>query len=268
MAHNEADRLPYPLGLAFEAAGPRDRVWFVDSASTDDSAAVAAKLGAEVVSAPIGKGRAVARAIDLCQEGYLCLIDGDLEPSGANFPALLKEAVLRERPGMAIGESRQRGRRRSVIPYVYRPLLGALFPEALDLFGDAPLSGFRALDMDVQLGRIPPGYGLEAHLNVMVSLSGRQTTVVPLPQCNGPLRGYANAAPAALDVAEAILDLAVERGRLDSRARPLWDSWVADVADVIAAQPPPGAPGEEFLATVAELGTRPLPPTRLQAQAG
>jgi hypothetical protein len=122
--------------------------------------------------------------------------------------------------------------------------------------------------MSVPLGRIPPGYGLEAHLNVTLSLSGRRTTVVPLPECNGPLRGYANAAPAALDIAQAILDLAVERERLDPRARPLWNGWVADVVRVIAAQPPPGAPAEKFHARVAAVGARPLPPTRLRSRVG
>jgi glycosyltransferase involved in cell wall biosynthesis len=66
VGHNEAERLHVAVQQARAAAGPRDEVWFVDSASTDDSCARAAALGARVVPAPRGKGRALAAALAQC----------------------------------------------------------------------------------------------------------------------------------------------------------------------------------------------------------
>ncbi len=40
VGRNEAERLAGMVGLALEAAQPGDRVWFVDSASEDESIAV------------------------------------------------------------------------------------------------------------------------------------------------------------------------------------------------------------------------------------
>ena len=63
VGHNEAPLLATAVRQAMEAVEPGDGVWFVDSESSDDSAAVARSLGAEVVPAPLGKGRAMAAAL-------------------------------------------------------------------------------------------------------------------------------------------------------------------------------------------------------------
>ena len=60
IGHNEAPTVANAIGQAAEAAESGDRVWFVDSASTDDSAAIATSLGAEVIAAPLGKGQAMS----------------------------------------------------------------------------------------------------------------------------------------------------------------------------------------------------------------
>src|ERR1700722_18546222 len=68
VGRNEAERLAGIVGLALEAAQPGDRVWFVDSASEDDSIAVARGLGVdEVIEGPEGKGRAMDAALDRCE---------------------------------------------------------------------------------------------------------------------------------------------------------------------------------------------------------
>ena len=103
IGHNEADRLHVALGQALEAARPGDSVWFVDSASTDGSAARAAELGAEIVDAPLGKGRAMMIAIERCCTPYVCFVDGDLESSDCNVPAALRDGVVASEADLVVG---------------------------------------------------------------------------------------------------------------------------------------------------------------------
>src|SRR5215207_5199029 len=89
IVRNEAERLHVAVAQACSAAGPEDRVWFVDSGSDDDSVARASGMGVEVVKAPAGKGAAIAAARDACDTEYLCFVDGDMKSSSRNIFAAL-----------------------------------------------------------------------------------------------------------------------------------------------------------------------------------
>lgn len=67
VGHNEAAYLACSLGQAAEARRDGGRLAFVDGQSTDGSDAIAASFGAEVIEAPLGKGRAVAAALAACE---------------------------------------------------------------------------------------------------------------------------------------------------------------------------------------------------------
>ncbi len=257
IGHNESANLAGALAQAFDAAEDGDRVCFIDSASTDTSAEIAASLGAEVIVAPLGKGRAMATALSHCRDGYICFIDADLEYSSSNIPAALRAATVASGADMVIGDY-ETERRRSVTPAIYRPLVGALFPSAAHF--KQPLSGFRALNAELELGEWPPGYGIETHLNLVLVAAGRSVATTDLGFYRGPLRGYANVPAIGRDVAAAILDFAEEQELLDRAARPGWDSWVFDVIAAIEAQPPVEASDEEYLAALDALAARPLPP--------
>ena len=248
------------VGQAREAAQPGEPVWFVDSASTDDSAALAASLGVEVVDAPLGKGRAVARAFDLCATRYICLLDADIESSTTNIPRALRAAVHTTGADMVVGEFVEPARRiRTTRDALYRPLVEAFFPEARDYCASTPLSGFRVLNLDRPPGRVPPGFGVEAHLNVAFVAEGRSVAVADIGEYRGPIRP---SGAIARDVAQAILDLAVEHGRLAAGARRPWDAWAAKVADVILTRPEQG-PLDEFRQRLeAAVATRPEPGPR------
>ena len=77
VGHNEAALLVNALEQAFAARREGEPVWFVDSASTDGSGELARAVGADVVGAPLGKGRAVATAVERCETQYICIIDAD-----------------------------------------------------------------------------------------------------------------------------------------------------------------------------------------------
>jgi glycosyltransferase involved in cell wall biosynthesis len=204
-------------------------VWFVDSGSTDDSVARAAALGADVVRAPRGKGRAIAAALAECTTEYLCFVDGDLEWSERNIPAALRDAACATSADMIVGAFTEARRRLVITPHLYLPLTREFFAEALDAGITVPLSGFRALRASFPCGVLPPGYGVETHLNLVVALDGGKIANCELGEFVGPVRGYANIPEVATDVAAAILDLAEVRGRLPRADRPRWDAWVAPV---------------------------------------
>jgi glucosyl-3-phosphoglycerate synthase len=259
VGHDEEERLHVALALAMEAAGPADRVWFVDSASTDGSAARAAALGAEVIPAPIGKGAAMAVALERCADGHVCFLDADTEETGSNFAAELRDAIETTGADMVVGEFDEPGRRLTLTPTLYRPLVGELFPESLALDIHVPLCGFRALRAGLDWGRIPAGYGVETHLNLVAGVRGRRVVNCTLGHFRGPLRGYRNIVPSGRDFSQAILDLAIELGRLPASARPDWEAWVEVALDYVAGQPPEGADDTVFMQGIAALAARPLP---------
>jgi glucosyl-3-phosphoglycerate synthase len=261
VGHNEAATVAHPLALAFEAAEPGDSVWFVDSASTDDSASVAAAAGADVLAAPLGKGRAMAAALEQCEGDYLCFLDADFEQSETNIAARLREAAVTTRADMVVAEFDEPGRRRTVTPTIYYPLLSALFPDAEHGI-TVPLSGFRAVRADLDVAPLPPGYGVETHLNVCVSLLEGTVTNQRVGWFRGKLRGYANIPQIGADVAGTLLDLAERHGRLDPDRRTEWDAWVDIVLDALRDQPPAGSDDGGYVDELLALADRPLPPSR------
>lgn len=260
VGRDEAATLPTALGHALDAAQPGDRVWFLDSGSTDDSAAIAADLGAEVVTAPVGKGRAMQAAFDRCHNGHLVFLDADYQWSERNIPAEIRAEAVRTDADMVVGTYDEAGRRRVVMPGIYHPLVGALAPEALEHI-DIALSGFRAVRPHVLRTPLPPGYGAETHLNLEATFGGDRVISCPVGGFRGSLRGYTNIPAILDDVAAAILDGAIRHGRLAASARPDWECWVDGVRKLVADQPPPGDDDAAFTARLAALAARPLPPT-------
>jgi glycosyltransferase involved in cell wall biosynthesis len=261
IGRNEAERLAGMVGLAREAAEPGDRVWFVDSGSDDDSIAVARGLGAEVIEAPAGKGRAMAVAIERCESRYICFLDGDLFRWTVNVPAALRAATAASGADMVIGVYGD-DRRRVIQPYIYWPLVDALFPDYGRQCDPTPLSGLRILNAALVPRPVPAGYGIETYLNLAFAAAGHVIVTEDVGFIRGPLRGYANVPEVSHAVATEILDFAVREGRLDPALRPDWDRWVGEVVDTIGIPPAPGEPGDEHLAAVAAVAARPLPPAR------
>ncbi|HSN76563.1 MAG TPA: glycosyltransferase family 2 protein [Anaerolineae bacterium] len=152
-AHNEASNLPRVIPEARAAAPGYDLV-VIDDGSRDATAAVAASLGAEVVTLPVNLGYggavqtgfryAVAHGYDLA---VVMDSDGQHDPAGIR---LLAEAVLSEQADVAVG-SRFRGRMAYHQPWVKR--IGMrLFAWTVSRITRRevtdPTSGFQALNRD------------------------------------------------------------------------------------------------------------------------
>jgi glucosyl-3-phosphoglycerate synthase len=260
VGHNEAALLANALEQALVARRSGEPVWFVDSASTDDSVELARGMGADVVGAPLGKGSAVAAAVERCETRYICTIDADLVWTTRNVPATLREALELTQADMVVGEFDWPEKPfRPATTTLWNPLTGSLFPEAMASVPLVPLSGFRVFDVELAREPLPPGFGLEVHLNIVGSLDGRRTATVDIGRYAGTVRPNPEL-PA--DIARAILDLAEARGRLAPSARPLWDEWLEPVLRLIAVTTPDDLERRRMLE---EAAARPLPPTEVEA---
>jgi glucosyl-3-phosphoglycerate synthase len=262
VGHDEVESLPYAIAMAQAAAEPGDAVWFVDSASADRSAEVAHSLGVDVVSAPFGKGRAMQVAIDRCRHDYICFLDADYEHSEFNIPAKLRETAAAGAYDMVVGTFDEPARRRTLTPALYVPMVRYLFPEVEASAEQVPLSGFRVLRVEFDVGRLPPGYGVETYLNLETTLRAGRVSVCPVGSFQGDLRGYSNAVEVGWDVCDTILDLAVVHRRIGRDDRPAWNAWVKAILDVIGSQPPVGAPDTEFMMQLRHVAQSPMPRIR------
>jgi glycosyltransferase involved in cell wall biosynthesis len=177
-AHNEADRIEQTLGALGEAF-PGARVLVADDASTDATAAVAARAGAEVVTAPrnIGKGGAntlaARRVLSLAltpEPPVFVLCDGDLGDTARRLPALVA-AVRRGECDLAVASFSRRvgGGFGLAVGFAHgaiRRLTG------LEL--EAPISGQRAMRGEVLPVVVPfaARFGMEIGMTVDAARAG------------------------------------------------------------------------------------------------
>jgi glucosyl-3-phosphoglycerate synthase len=263
LGRNEARWLPTSLGQALEAAEPEDRVLFADGGSTDGSADVAASMRVDVLSVPTGKGRAVAEVLRRSPLDHVCFLDADIEASDRNIPLTLAEGLRASGADMVVAEFDWLEKRFMVNgTAIYDPLVGALFPEAVGRYGRLPFSGFRLVDARRVMGPIPPGWGVELHLNVSFAAAGLSTHVVDIGRYVGPIRDKVGD---SVEFAAAILDQAQRIVRLDPAQRPAWDDWVERVAVEIRTWPGSDVPADDpriadFHSRVSAAAARPLPP--------
>jgi len=259
VAHNEAATVATAVQQAAAAARTADRVLVVDSGSSDDTAAKARRAGAEVISAPIGKGHAMAAAVAATKSEWICFLDADVPEGSPNYAARLREAPEHTKAGHVLGEYQDE---QPAIPSntfaIYEPLVATFFPEASGKFGAKPLSGFRVIQRALlRPKRFPADFGIEAYLNVEIMMSGGTHEVLAIGSYKSRFRYKPHM---GREIANAVLDLAVHYGRLTPAARQAWNEWVSEAITVISEYR--GTPEERpaFLRRLAALPDRPIPP--------
>lgn len=186
-AYNEAERITATVQAALGIAGV-ERVVVVDDGSTDDTAKIAKRAGAEVISKPHkrGKGAAMGSGVAYLRKSaqpgadYLLLfVDGDLGASASACEVLI-EPVASGRCSMSIA-----------VPPAFKGAGGHGFvlgtarkaiSEATGWEPQAPLSGQRCMNSFVfeacknQLSR---GWGVETWLSVKALEAGFTVLEVP-----------------------------------------------------------------------------------------
>jgi len=259
VAHNEAATIATAVSQATAAAGAGDQVLAVDSGSTDDTAAQARRVGAEVFTAPVGKGRAMAVAAEAARSPWVCYLDADVPAGSPNYAARLRDIAAGTSADHVLGEYHDA--QESVLSNtfaVYGPLVASLFPEAADRFGRRPLTGFRLVRREfLHPSTFPPDFGIEAHLNLDILLSGGTHEVAPIGEYHSRFR-YKPAMGS--EIARAVLDLAERHGRLAPAARPAWDKWVGRAITVISGYHGGRDERPAFLRELTALAQRPTPP--------
>lgn len=257
VCHDEADTVASVVHYSRAAAQPGDVVVVVDSASVDDTAAVARDAGALVLPAPIGKGAAMAEACARLTTEWICFLDGDLVAAERNIAAVLAAEVRRGGTVQVVGDFDDG--LRAVLTNTdgfYRPLVAGLFPEVSGAFGSKDLTGFRAIRRDAIVTPLPPHFGVEAHLNITTTLTSGPPRVVPLGLFTGKLKVNLTR---TREITGTLLDLAVRYGRLSPEARPAWEAWVDEVLRVSLAWRPETDAGT-YSAQLMRAASRPLPP--------
>ncbi len=126
----------------------------VNAGSTDRTAAVARKAGAEVIDHPenMGKGAAVATGVAATTAGIILLLDADLVGLRPSHIQALLEPVLRDEADMTVGVFTD-GRKATDLSQRLTPFLSgqrAVKREILEAVTDLKSSGF---GMEVSLSR-------------------------------------------------------------------------------------------------------------------
>lgn len=260
IAHNEGSTIANIVRHALAARRPGDHVLVADSASTDGTAENARAAGADVISAPLGKGRAMAAVVAEAHSPWICFLDGDVPEGNQNFAAELRAHIENGTADHILGEFEDVSRSPlSNTVAVYEPMTRCLFPEA-NGFGTKPLTGFRAVRSEyLRPDEFPPGFGIEAYLNLSVLLAGGSHRTVPIGPYRGPFK-YKQAM--GTEIGDAVLDVAERHGRLSGAARPSWDEWVATAVTAISGYHGTEAERPAFMRVLADLVRRPCPPTR------
>lgn len=263
VGHNEAATLDDALSAAMKSARPFDRVVFIDSDSTDNSASIATSLGVDVVDAPLGKGAAMRSFLRVAPSDWCVFLDADIHALSSGFVESLVDAVD-DYPAadMVIGDFDDwvAGGVLSNTWAIYKPLVRKLFPDVAGGFGSKPLTGFRAVRSSKirRLDAMPDDFGVEAFLNIEIGLAGRVRSVKV-----GRYKGRFKYKPTmGREIGRAVLDSAVYHDRLSPGMRPHWDEWVEEVVQVVAGYHGGAEERSEFLARLRAVAARPLPSTQ------
>jgi glucosyl-3-phosphoglycerate synthase len=259
IGHNEEDTAARVVSMAAAAAHAGDRVVFVDSASTDASADAARSAGAEVIAAPIGKGAAMRVAIEAATGEWVCFLDADVLDAATNIPAVLRERAFASGSAPVdhvLGDFSEPESILSNTVGIYAPLVAGLFPEIAERLGSKPLTGFRAVRRDLLPPDLPDGYGVEAHLNIAVTMAGGSAAVVDLGRISGKFKPHRSM---GAEIAAAVLNAAERFGRLAPSARHAWDEWVDGVIAVISRTRVADVDRAAYLQRLAAAASRPLP---------
>ena len=213
-ARDEAATLAETLEALQGVAG-LSRVIVADDGSRDTTAAIARRLGAEVLSASPsgksgGKGHALRLALIHAREqnpDALLLADADLGPSASRLADLLD--ALDEHHPVAVAAFPPAGA--SAGFGLVKNLTRRAILRRTGYAPAEPLSGQRALlvtALEALHRGIAPGFGAEVGMTLDLLSAGVKPLEIPLPLTHRPtgrnLSGFAHRARQGLDIARAL----------------------------------------------------------------
>lgn len=178
-AYNEARYIGRTIAALQDLSQP-GRILVVDDGSADETAAVAAAAGAQVLRLPRngGKGEAVLHGASLARAPYLALLDADLGDSAAELEKLLPP-LMEGRAEMTVARF-PAGSRRGGFGLVKKLAAWSIY-RSTGWVAREPLSGQRVLRRELLefLSFPPRGFGLEVALTLDLLQRGCRILEVP-----------------------------------------------------------------------------------------
>jgi glycosyltransferase involved in cell wall biosynthesis len=181
-AFNEAETIQQVVdGLR----GKVDHILVVDDGSTDETASLARRVGAEVLEHGDnrGKGRAVRSAIEWLVDRdftHALILDGDMQHLPSEAPRLLEAAA---RPGVDVVLGERRFEREAMPASRYHA--NRLGSHVLSWFVGLRISdtqcGFRVFRLDALRGIALRARGYEIETEMLVKLSRRRACITTVP---------------------------------------------------------------------------------------
>lgn len=183
-AHNEATTIGDVLER-IAALGYDSQVIVVDDGSTDDTASVATRYGAQVVSqSNRGKGAAIRAAIPLADGEIVVIQDADMEYDPADVPALI-EPLQRGVADVVYGSRLSGGRPQRA--YLFWHMVGNRFLSLLTgVLYNTTLSdmetGYKAFRIEVlrSLNLREDDFAIEAEITAKVCRKGLRVYELPI----------------------------------------------------------------------------------------
>ncbi len=167
--------------LGVRASGSADRIIVVDDGSTDDTAAVAARSGAEVlrIESNRGKGYALNYGLQRIKSGIVVFIDADVGQSAVELQKLVAPVVSGE-ADMTIGVLPPSSRKGGF--GLVKKLADTIVKRNTGRKLSAGLSGQRAVRMELlsAIGPVPGGFAAETGLNIKALAKGYRVVEVPV----------------------------------------------------------------------------------------
>lgn len=235
-AHNEQDTVAEVVTDAYHglaALNAEGEVVVSASACTDNTAHVATDAGAQVVTAPAGKGAAISAGLQQASGDIICLIDGDLRYFGATpLVTLLVDPILRGIADACISDLYWR----ALYPQLwlhgfFAPVAGLLFPELPPKVGSTPWSGQRAAVRRLWPAALPTDFTVDLALLLHWNDEAVRMRPVLADDWVNPQRPKPDLMFQELRL---LLDVAVRQKRIEPHLTTLLEQWYEDVHTLMA----------------------------------